>query len=126
MPYLYGTSSCLGVQFHHITDTIADVTPNANRSNIYRTLKAFNINTVPLEQKEKAKRFKEYEPRFLHIDVTYVPKFDHKGIIFEDRLWGLVNLREGFWERSIIETHRFSVPSFFTHSLALPHPSKNR
>ena len=35
------------------------------------------------EQKEKAKKFKEYEPGFLHIDVTYLPKFDgHKYYLF--------------------------------------------
>ena len=49
---------------------------NANRSNVYRTLCRYNINTVPQEQKDKAKIFKEYEPGYLHIDVTYLPKFD--------------------------------------------------
>ena len=37
---------------------------------------AFEINRVPEEKKEKAKRFKEYEPGYLHIDVTYLPKLD--------------------------------------------------
>jgi transposase-like protein len=64
------------MELDDLTDTIIDVIPNANRSNIYRTLKAFDINRVPLEQKEKAKKFKEYEPGYLHIDVTYLPKFD--------------------------------------------------
>jgi hypothetical protein len=31
---------------------------------------------VPQEQKEQAKKFKEYKPGFLHIDVTYLPKLD--------------------------------------------------
>ncbi len=57
-----------------LTDTMVDVIPNANRSNVYRTLRAFN--RVPVEQKAKAKKFKEYEPGYLHIDVTYLPKFD--------------------------------------------------
>jgi hypothetical protein len=43
--------------------------PQANRSNIYRTLKAFDINSVLQKQK-----YKEYEPDYLHIDVTYLPK----------------------------------------------------
>jgi transposase-like protein len=64
------------MELDDLTDTIADVIPNANRSNIYRTLKAFDINRVPEEQKAKAKKFKEYEPGYLHIDVTYLPKFD--------------------------------------------------
>jgi len=66
------------MQLDDLTDTIADVISNAPRSNIYRTLKSFNIDAVPLEQKEKAKRFKEYEHGCLHIDVTYLPKFDNQ------------------------------------------------
>ena len=59
-----------------LSDTICDVIPHANRSNIYRTLKSFNINQIPKAKKEKAKKFKEYKPGFLHIDVTYLPKLD--------------------------------------------------
>ena len=59
-----------------LTDTVVTMIPSANRSNVYRTLKAFEINQVPQEQKAKAKLFKEYEPGYLHIDVTYLPKFD--------------------------------------------------
>jgi len=59
-----------------IVDIVSSSIPKANRSNVYRTLKAFNINTVPVEQKAKAKKLKEYEPGFLHIDVTYLPKLD--------------------------------------------------
>ncbi len=64
------------MELDDLADTIVDIIPNANRSNVYRTLKAFDINRVPQEQKEKAKKFKEYEPGYLHIDVTYLPKFD--------------------------------------------------
>jgi len=64
------------MELDDLTDTIVDIIPHANRSNIYRTLKAFDISRVPQEQKEKAKKFKEYEPGYLHIDVTYLPKFD--------------------------------------------------
>ena len=46
------------MELDDLTDTIVDVIPNANRSNVYRTLKAFDINKVPQEQKAKAKRFK--------------------------------------------------------------------
>jgi hypothetical protein len=48
--------------------------PNANRSNVYRTLVCFGINRVPQEKKQQASTFKEYEPGYLHIDVTYFPK----------------------------------------------------
>ena len=37
------------------------------------------INQIPQEKKDKAKKFKEYEPGFLHIDVTYLPKFNGKS-----------------------------------------------
>lgn len=36
-------------------------------------------NQIPQEKKDKAKKFKEYEPGFLHIDVTYLPKFNGKS-----------------------------------------------
>jgi hypothetical protein len=42
------------MELDDLTDTIVDTIPNANRSNVYRTLKAFDINRVPKEQKEKA------------------------------------------------------------------------
>jgi len=64
------------MELDDLTDTMVDVIPNANRSNIYRTLKAFDISRVPVKQKAKAKKFKEYEPGYLHIDVTYLPKFE--------------------------------------------------
>ena len=66
------------MELDDLADTMVDVIPNANRSNVYRTLKAFEINQVPQEQKAKAKKFKEYEPGYLHIDVTYLPKFDRQ------------------------------------------------
>ena len=46
------------------------------RSSVYRTFCRNNVNKVPQEKKDKAKKFKEYEPGYLHIDVTYLPKFD--------------------------------------------------
>jgi len=46
------------------------------RSSVYRTFCRNNINKVPQEKRDKAKKFKEYEPGYLHIDVTYLPKLD--------------------------------------------------
>lgn len=48
----------------------------ASYSSVYRTLVSFGINKIPEEKKEKAKKFKEYEPGFLHLDVTYFPKLE--------------------------------------------------
>ncbi|MDQ7032940.1 MAG: integrase core domain-containing protein [Desulfonauticus sp.] len=64
------------MELDDLTDTMMDTIPNANRSSVYRTLKEFEINKVPEEQKARAKKFKEYEPGYLHIDVTYLPKFE--------------------------------------------------
>lgn len=50
--------------------------PNISRSVVYRTFVGAGINKVPEKEKDKAKKFKEYEPGYLHIDVTYLPKFD--------------------------------------------------
>lgn len=58
-----------------ILEIANQVNPAITRSSVYRTFLAENINTVPQEEKEKAKKFKEYEPGFLHIDVTYLPSF---------------------------------------------------
>lgn len=46
------------------------------RSAVYRTFVRNEINKVPQKEKDKAKKFKEYEPGYLHIDVTYLPKID--------------------------------------------------
>ena len=48
------------------------------KSSVYRCLKRNGINKAPETEKEKLKKFKEYEPGFLHVDVTYLPKIDGK------------------------------------------------
>lgn len=35
------------MELDDLTDTMVDVIPNANRSNVYRTLRAFDINSHP-------------------------------------------------------------------------------
>jgi len=50
--------------------------PLSNRSAVYRVFKKEGINKKPEEEREKAKKFKEYEPGYLHIDVTYLPKIN--------------------------------------------------
>ena len=49
-----------------------------SRSSVYRTFVREKINVTPQEKKVKAKQFKEYDPGYLHIDVTYLPKFNGK------------------------------------------------
>jgi transposase InsO family protein len=53
--------------------------PSISRSSVYRCLKRNNLNKVPQAEKEKAKKFKAYQPGYLHIDVTYLPKFDNQS-----------------------------------------------
>ncbi|MCP4054889.1 MAG: transposase family protein, partial [Mesoflavibacter sp.] len=66
------------LELDDLTDSVLPLMPKANRSNVYRTLCHFGINQVPHEKKQQAKKFKEYEPGFLHIDVTYLPKLEGK------------------------------------------------
>ena len=64
------------MELDDLVDSVLSSIPKANRSNVYRTLKFFGVNRVPEEKKEQAKKFKEYEPGYLHIDVTYLPKLN--------------------------------------------------
>lgn len=60
----------------YIWDSMHGLFPEISLTSVYRTLVRFGINTKPIEQKEKAKKFKAYEPGYLHFDVTYLPKID--------------------------------------------------
>lgn len=54
-----------------------------SRSSIYRAFRRENIHQVPQEKKEIAKKFKEYEPGYLHMDVTYLPTLNgQKSYLF--------------------------------------------
>lgn len=59
-----------------IWDSLLSEFPTISLSSVYRTLVTYDLNKKPVEEKEKAKKFKEYEPGYLHFDVTYLPKFD--------------------------------------------------
>lgn len=61
-----------------ILDTLVGLNPEVSRSAVYRCLVREGINKVPIEVKEKSRMFKEYDPGYLHIDVTYLPKLDGK------------------------------------------------
>jgi len=50
--------------------------PQITRSSVYRTFCRNYVNKLPEHKKQNAKKFKEYEPGYLHIDVTYLPKFE--------------------------------------------------
>ncbi len=59
-----------------ITEAVNPKEPEKIRSAVYRTFVREGINRVPEKEKEKAKKFKEYDPGYLHIDVTYLPKIN--------------------------------------------------
>ncbi len=59
-----------------LVETLQSQIPYARRSSVYRVLRAKGISRVPKEQRAEAGRFKAYEPGFLHMDVTYLPKID--------------------------------------------------
>jgi len=59
-----------------ITEMVFPENPLTKRSAVYRTFVKENVNKVPQKEKDKAKKFKEYEPGYLHIDVTYLPKIN--------------------------------------------------
>ena len=59
-----------------ITEAIKPDEPEKIRSAVYRTFVREGINKVPEKEKEKAKKFKEYDPGYLHLDVTYLPKIN--------------------------------------------------
>ena len=57
--------------------------PKITRSSVYRTFCRNHVNQVPQPEREKTKKFKEYEPGYLHMDVTYLPKFEgNKSYLF--------------------------------------------
>lgn len=62
-----------------IYEKILENNPTCSRSSVYRILVKEGINRVPKDKKELAKKFKEYEPGYLHIDVTYLPNFNGKA-----------------------------------------------
>lgn len=62
-----------------VFETLLEQNPSITRIAVYRCFLKNEINKVPQEQKDKAKKFKAYEPGYLHIDVTYLPKFNGKS-----------------------------------------------
>ena len=68
--------TCTWVSLDEVWESLLEINENISRSSIYRCFVKEKINQIPAEKQEKAKQFKEYEPGYLHIDVTYLPKFE--------------------------------------------------
>jgi transposase-like protein len=62
-----------------ILESMLALNSTISRSAIYRCFVKNNINRVPVAAKEKVNLFKAYEPGYLHMDVTYMPKFNKIG-----------------------------------------------
>ena len=56
-----------------LTETIQINFPHAKRSAIYEALKSRCINTIPIEKKKEAAKFKEYDPENYIILLTLSP-----------------------------------------------------
>jgi len=59
-----------------IVEIAQQLKPSASHSAVYRTLCVAGLNKVPQQERDKAKKFKAYDPGYLHVDVTYLPKMD--------------------------------------------------
>lgn len=59
-----------------VFETLFSQNNTVTRSAVYRCLVKNGLNTIPIAEKEKCKKFKAYEPGYLHFDVTYMPKFN--------------------------------------------------
>lgn len=59
-----------------IVDLLQPMVPKAGHSNVSRTFARYNVSKVPTATREKHKRFKSYEPGFIHIDLTYIPQLE--------------------------------------------------
>jgi transposase-like protein len=73
---IVGIRSSTWLPLDEILDMVSTDENPISRSSTYRLFVKEKINTVPQEKKDKAHKFKAYEPGYLHIDVTYLPKFN--------------------------------------------------
>ena len=66
------------VSIYEVCENLLEINSKISRSSVYRCFVKEKINRILQEHKDKAKKFKEYKPGFLHINVTYLPKFNSK------------------------------------------------
>lgn len=81
---------------YEIAELLKEIVPEAKETNVYRTFRRYKVNKRPKKEKEKRKRFKKYEPGFIHIDITYVPKLEKRRrylYVAIDRATRLVHIK---------------------------------
>lgn len=59
-----------------VVELLKPFIPNLGHSNCARTFVRYKVNKIPQQEKETRKKFKEYDPGFIHVDVTYLPKLN--------------------------------------------------
>lgn len=59
-----------------LVDTVQSVIPHDKRSTVSKVLQYFEMSKVLQAKRAPAKKFKEFQPGFLHMDVTYPPKIN--------------------------------------------------
>lgn len=75
--------STTGFALDEVYEMLLVQNPSISRSAVYRCFVRNKVNKKPQELKDKAKKFKAYQPGYLHIDVTYLPKFNkQKSYLF--------------------------------------------
>jgi transposase-like protein len=60
---------------YSIVDAVENIIPKANRSNVSRTLQRHSVSKRP-QEKRSYRKFKDYKPGYIHIDVTYIPQLE--------------------------------------------------
>src|SRR4051794_18681391 len=65
-----------GFPLDDLTFVVRHFLPHLGRDNVYRILKAEGLNRrpVPTKPEKPARKFKEYELGFVHLDVKHLPK----------------------------------------------------
>jgi hypothetical protein len=69
------------IPLDEIYEMMLEKNKTISRSSVYRCLIKNDINKVSEKQKDKAKKFKAYDPGYLHMDVTYLPQFNGKKTV---------------------------------------------
>ena len=68
-----------GFFLDELLEALSPYLERLNRSNCFRTLVRYKRNRLTDKERKERKKFAQYEPGFLHIDVFYLPKIGEKG-----------------------------------------------
>ena len=63
-----------------VTKALQEKNPAVSENSVYRHFLKEKIDKISTQKKDKAKKFKAYQPDYLHIGITYLPKLKGKII----------------------------------------------